>query len=96
MNIHPFVIFVSSVQKELATERRALKTFIENDPLLHRFFTVFLFEDISACDRKADYVYLSEVERCSIYLGLFGNEYTGVFDKRETMKGKISGTYVND
>jgi len=40
-------IFVSSVQKELAEERRALKAYIEGDPLLRRFFTAFLFEDLS-------------------------------------------------
>ncbi|MGD0094828.1 MAG: DUF4062 domain-containing protein [Planctomycetota bacterium] len=68
-------IFVSSVQKELAAERRAVKAFIENDPLLRRFFTVFLFEDLPASDRKADAVYLGEVDRCAIYLGLFGNDY---------------------
>jgi predicted HTH transcriptional regulator len=71
----PLVIFVSSVQKELAAERRAVKAFIESDPLLHRFFTVFLFEDLPATDRKADDVYLAEVDRCTVYLGLFGNEY---------------------
>lgn len=36
-------VFVSSVQKELAEERRAVKSFIECDPLLRRFFTVFIF-----------------------------------------------------
>ncbi len=68
-------IFVSSVQKELAEERRALKTFIESDALLRRFFTVFLFEDLPASDRRADAVYLAEVDRCAVYLGLFGNDY---------------------
>jgi predicted HTH transcriptional regulator len=68
-------IFVSSVQKELAEERRALKTFIESDALLRRFFTVFLFEDLPAGDRRADAVYLAEVDRCAVYLGLFGNDY---------------------
>ena len=29
-------IFVSSVQKELAEERRAVKSFVESDPLLRR------------------------------------------------------------
>lgn len=29
-------VFVSSVQNELAEERRAVKTFIESDPLLRR------------------------------------------------------------
>jgi len=68
-------IFISSVQKELAAERRALKDYIHGDALLRRFFDVFLFEDLPAADRRADEVYLSEVDRCHIYVGLFGNEY---------------------
>lgn len=68
-------IFISSVQKELAQERHAVKEFIENDPLLRRFFTVFLFEELPASDRRTDAVYLAEVDRCAIYLGLFGNDY---------------------
>ena len=68
-------IFISSVQKELAAERRALKDYIQGDPLLGRFFDVFLFEDLPASGRRADEVYLKEVDRCDVYLGLFGNEY---------------------
>ncbi len=68
-------IFISSVQKELAAERRAVKDYIRGDPLLGRFFDVFLFEDLPASDRRADEVYLKEVDRCDVYLGLFGNEY---------------------
>jgi predicted HTH transcriptional regulator len=68
-------IFISSVQKELAGERRALKDYIEGDALLRRFFEVFLFEDLPAADRRSDEVYLDEVDRCHIYIGLFANEY---------------------
>ena len=68
-------IFLSSVQKELAEDRRAVNMFIENDPLLRRFFTVFLFEDLPAGDRCSDAVYLAEVDHSAIYLGLFGNDY---------------------
>ncbi len=68
-------IFISSVQKELASERRALKAYIHGDPLLRRFFEVFLFEDLPASDRRADDVYLAEVDRSAIYIGLFGREY---------------------
>lgn len=68
-------IFISSVQKELAKERRALKSFVETDPLLSRFFAVFLFEDLPASDRRADAAYLAEVGGCDIYVGIFGNEY---------------------
>ena len=68
-------IFISSVQKELADERKALKQYIQGDALLRRFFEVFLFEDLPASDRRADNVYLDQVDRSSIYLGLFGIEY---------------------
>jgi len=69
------IIFISSVQKEFTRERRALKEFILGDPLLKRFFDVFLFEDLPASDRIADDVYLEGVDRCAIYIGLFGREY---------------------
>lgn len=68
-------LFISSVQKELQEERRAMKAFVEGDPLLRRYFTAFLFEDLPASDRRADEVYLEEVDRCAIYIGLFGQEY---------------------
>jgi predicted HTH transcriptional regulator len=68
-------IFISSVQKEFAAERRALKHYIQGDPFLGRFFDVFLFEDLPASGRQADSVYLEEVDRCDIYLALLGNDY---------------------
>jgi len=43
-----FRIFVSSVQKEPAAERRAVKARVRGDPVLRRFFEVFLFEDLPA------------------------------------------------
>jgi hypothetical protein len=70
-------IFISSVQKEFAVERQALKTYVLGDALLSRFFDVFLFEDLPASDRRADDIYLQEVAQCDIYLALFGNEYGG-------------------
>jgi len=68
-------LFISSVQKEFAGERKALGDFLKGDPLLRRFFEVFLFEDAPAADHRADEVYLDEVGRCDIYVGLFGDEY---------------------
>ena len=49
-------IFISSVQKELAAERRAIRSFVDSDALLRRFFDVFLFEDVPASSRRADEV----------------------------------------
>ena len=52
-----------------------LREYIRSDPLLKRFFDVFLFEDLPAADRRADEVYLQEVGDCEIYVGLFAKEY---------------------
>ena len=69
-------VFISSVQKEMAVERRAVKNFIVHDPLLSRFIgDIFLFEDIPAGDRKPDDLYLTEVANCDIYLDILGTQY---------------------
>lgn len=69
-------IFISSVQKEFATLRHDLKAFLLGDAFLRRFVAeVFLFEELPASDQRADQVYLAEVGRCDIYLGILGYEY---------------------
>ena len=68
-------IFISSVQKELAAERRCLAQFVRADALLSRFFDVFLFEEQPAFDARADAVYQTEVDRCDVYLALLGESY---------------------
>ena len=71
----PLRVFISSVQTEFAEERQALRTFLQGDPLMRRFFDVFVFEDVPATDRRPDEVYLSEVERCDVFVGLLGRSY---------------------
>lgn len=71
----PLRIFVSSVQHEFTKERAALRHYLRGDPLMRRFFEAFLFEDVPATDRRPDALYLDEVERCDVYIGLFGREY---------------------
>lgn len=68
-------IFISSVQRELAAERRALRDFVRGDALLGQFFEVFLFEDLPARGEAPEEIYLAEAERSAIYLGLIGDEY---------------------
>jgi ATP-dependent DNA helicase RecG len=69
-------IFISSVQKEFAAERRALKEYLTHDALLSRFIDeVFLFEDVPACNQSPDDIYLPEVAGCDIYLALLGAKY---------------------
>ncbi|MCY4188109.1 MAG: DUF4062 domain-containing protein, partial [Bryobacterales bacterium] len=64
-----------SVQREFVREREHLRDYLRGDPLMRRFFDVFLFEDVAASDRRPDEVYLEEVGRCEIYVGLFGTDY---------------------
>jgi len=71
----PIRVFISSVQKEFAVERAALRDYLRGDALMRRFFEPFLFEDVPAADRRADEVYLDEVQACDLYLGLFGDDY---------------------
>ena len=68
-------IFISSVQSEFAQERAALYQYIHEDALMRRFFDVFLFENAPAADRSPESLYLDEVTRCEIYVGLFGRRY---------------------
>jgi len=68
-------IFISSVQKELQAERCAVRDFVHGNDLLRQFFRVFLFEDLPPSDRRPDDIYLDEVAKSSVYLGIFGNEY---------------------
>ncbi len=67
-------IFISSVQSESQQERELLRNYIRDDPMIRRFFDVFLFEDAPASNHNPNQLYLNEVENSDIYLGLFGNE----------------------
>ena len=69
-------IFISSVQREFAEERQRLKRYIEANPILRRFFEVFVFEmDVPPTDMRTDEVYLAEVAKCDVYVALIGRDY---------------------
>ena len=69
-------IFISSVQKEFAEERKLLKRYIAKNPAYRRFFDTFVFEeDVVVADRRTDEVYLDELGKSDIYLCLIGNAY---------------------
>ena len=63
-------IFISSVQKEFAEERKRLFDYLMDDPILSKFFVPFIFEDYPATGRSTSTVYLKEVEKSDIYLGI--------------------------
>ena len=68
-------VFISSVQSEFTEERQVLFEYLLTDSLLGRFFEPFLFEQEPAIDKKANHVYLKQVEQSPIYLALLGKEY---------------------
>jgi ATP-dependent DNA helicase RecG len=68
-------IFISSVQREFAYARDKLASFINNDPYWSQFFYAFIFENLPASQRKPSDIYLREIDKCVIYLGVFGLRY---------------------
>ena len=80
-----YKIFISGVQKEFKTERRAIKKYILDDALFSEYFDVFLFEDAPAKSKSAEKSYLDEVRKSDIYIGILGNQYG-------SSKAKISPT----
>lgn len=68
-------IFISSVQSEFAHARTVLASFINNDPYWSEFFYAFIFENLPASQRSPQDIYLGEIDRSVIYLGIFGLRY---------------------
>lgn len=68
-------VFISSVQREFAQERRLLCNYIRNDSLLGRFFVPFIFEDMPASEVSAQKAYLTQAAECHVYIGIFGTHY---------------------
>ncbi len=68
-------LFLSSVQKEFARERRAIARYVRKDALFGKFFDVFLFEETPTGTGPAQDVYLKEAADCDVYLGFVGARY---------------------
>jgi len=70
-----YKIFVSGNQKELRSERFAIKDLINDNTTLRQCFDVFLFEDLPAKGMSPVTTYLKHVCDSDIYLGIIGKEY---------------------
>ena len=68
-------VFVSSVQKEMESERVAIASLITTDPYLLQHCEPVLFEKEPAPARKLSQPYLKCLESCQIYLLLVHKEY---------------------
>ncbi|MBU1614910.1 hypothetical protein KJ693_06300 [bacterium] len=51
----------------MGKERKAVKELIVENYLLNEYFTVFLFEDLSAKSKSTEEIYLEEVNDSDIY-----------------------------
>ena len=72
-------IFISSVQRELSAERKAIVDLVSGNPQLARCFSTFAFEfDVPAADKRTDEVYLAELAVSDLYVGIIGNDYGGL------------------
>jgi len=71
----PIRIFISSVQKEFASERLRIFDWIQSDALLGQYFVPVLFEKLPAAAQRPSEVYLDEVRDSQIYLVILGQEY---------------------
>ena len=74
-NMADIRVFISSVQREFAQERRQLCDYIRTDGLLGRFFVPFIFEDMPASEVSAQKAYLTQAAECHIYIGILGTQY---------------------
>lgn len=68
-------VFISSNQKEFASERKFILDSIRNDPMFHNYFNVYIFEEDGAKPESSDKVFTNRVEQADIYIGLIGNSY---------------------
>ncbi len=71
----PTRIFIGGAQREFARERAHLRDYLRGDPLMRRFFEVLVPEPAPARDGLPDAARRDAVERCDIYVGLFGADY---------------------
>ena len=72
-------IFLSSTQRDLSVERKAVVDLVAANPQLSRFFTTFAFEfDVPVQDKRADEVYLTELAVSDVYVCIIGDSYGSV------------------
>lgn len=73
--MNKFKIFISSVQKELETERLAIDELVIDSPVLSRYFETILFEKIPALTVSSKKAYLDSLKKSDIYIGILGHGY---------------------
>ncbi len=73
-------VFLSSVQKELETERVAVAGSVSSDTVLSHYAEIVLFEKEPLSGRKVAKPYLDCLDTCDIYVLILDREYGNVQD----------------
>jgi ATP-dependent DNA helicase RecG len=73
-------IFISSVQKELASERLALQILLTTDPFLQQHTRPVLFEREPQPLRPDPQAYLKLLEKCQLFVLILGKTYGNVYN----------------
>jgi predicted HTH transcriptional regulator len=73
-------IFISSVQKELASERLALQILLTTDPFLQQHTRPVLFEHEPQPLRPDPQAYLKLLEKCQLFVLILGKTYGNVYN----------------
>lgn len=68
-------VFISSVQKELESERLALLALLTTDPFLKEHVEPVLFEKLPPPARPTAKPYLEELKKCQIYILILDRDY---------------------
>jgi len=70
-----YKIFVSGNQKELRSERFAVKEVVTGNAVLRNLFDVFLFEELPAKGKHPIKTYLKHIDNSEILIVILGKEY---------------------
>ena len=72
-------VFLSSNMTEFSEERIYIYENIKNDDTLKDYFNIYLFEEDIAKSTPSSKVFIEQVEKSDIYIGLIGENYGNVY-----------------
>ena len=83
----PLHIFIFTVHTEFAQERKALRDQLRGDPLVRWSSGVFLFKDTLASGQHTVGLYMDEVKRHDLQIGLFSSDCTLIGELCSRLQG---------
>ena len=72
-------VFLSSNMAEFSKEREYIYDNIKQDDTLNDYFSIYLFEEDNAKSTPSSKVFIEQVEKSDIYIGLIGENYGNIY-----------------